>query len=67
MKNIELKVSGMMCNGCENRVQNALMQIDGVKEVKASYIEGVVRVFVKEDVNEEAIKAIIEDIGYNVI
>ena len=33
MKDILLHVEGMECTGCENRIQNALKDRDGVKEV----------------------------------
>ena len=35
MKETIIKVKGMVCNGCENRVQNALKTIDGIEEVIA--------------------------------
>ena len=31
MKEIVLKVNGMMCGGCENRVKNVVQNIDGVE------------------------------------
>ena len=33
MEEINLKVQGIMCGGCENRIKNALKAIEGVKEV----------------------------------
>ena len=67
MKELEIKVNGMMCSGCENRVQNALKQIDGIEDVKANHIEGNVKVTAREEVDENTIKETIEDIGYEVI
>ena len=66
MKEIVLKVSGMMCNGCENRIQNALKQIDGVEDVKANHVDGNVKLTANDDINEEIIKETITDIGYEV-
>jgi len=37
-----LKVSGMMCNGCEETVITAAKSVEGVKEAKASYLDGTV-------------------------
>ena len=37
MKKTVIKVNGMVCNGCENRVQNALKTIDGIEEVVANH------------------------------
>ena len=31
MKEINLKVEGMMCIGCENRIQNAVKNMNGIK------------------------------------
>ena len=64
MKELEIKVKGMMCNGCENRVQNALKTIEGVKEVVANHATGIVKVTANEEVSENSIKEKIEDIGY---
>ena len=66
MKETILKVKGMVCNGCENRVKNALKTIDGVEEVEANYTNGIVKVTSKEDVEESALKEKIEDIGFEV-
>ena len=35
MNEINLNVEGMMCGGCEKRIENALGDIKGVKKVKA--------------------------------
>lgn len=66
MKATIINVKGMVCNGCENRVKNALKTIDGVEEVEANYTNGIVKVTSKEDVEESALKEKIEDIGFEV-
>lgn len=66
MKEIILKVNGMMCSGCENRVQNALKTIKGVKDVKASHEEKAVKIALKQEVEEQLIKDKIIDLGYEV-
>lgn len=67
MKDIELKVEGMVCNGCENRVKNALKNINGVEGVDANYTTGIVKVTTSDDVLENTIKEKIEDIGFEVV
>ena len=37
LKEIEIKVKGMMCEGCENRIKNALSTINGV-EPSSTYV-----------------------------
>ena len=66
MKETIINVKGMVCNGCENRVKNALKTIDGVEEVEANYTNGIVKVKSKEEVGESAMKEKIEDIGFEV-
>ena len=66
MKEMKLKIEGMMCTGCENRVQNALKTIDGVEEVKANHQDGTARVKANDNVELSAIKEKVEDIGYEV-
>lgn len=61
-----IKVEGMMCEGCENRVQNVLSQIDGVEKVIANHKEGIVTVKSNNEVDKNIIKEKIEDIGYEV-
>ena len=66
MKELNIKVEGMVCNGCENRVQNAVKQIDGVENVVADYKTGIVKLTIAENVDENLIKEKIEDIGFEV-
>ena len=66
MKKITLKVEGMVCNGCENRVKNALKTIEGIEKVEASYKKETVIVRAKDEIQEESIKEKIEDIGFSV-
>lgn len=67
MKEIILKVQGMVCEGCENRVQNAIKTIKGVKKVVANHKEGTVTILAKESIDEKDCKEKIESIGFEVI
>lgn len=67
MNEINLKVNGMMCEGCENRVKNSLKNIEGVKEVTADHNTGNVTVNANNEVSKELIIETIEDIGYEVV
>ena len=66
MKEISLKVNGMMCSGCENRVKNALENLKEVNEVYADHTENKVTILLKEDIDINILKSTIEDIGYEV-
>lgn len=67
MKEIEIQVSGMVCGGCENRVQNALKTIKGIKKVVADHTSGTVTITCKEPITESEIKEKIEEIGFEVV
>ena len=66
MKELIIKVNGMTCGGCENRVQNVLKTIDGIQNVIASHKNGTVTITSKNDVSLDIIKEKIEDIGFEV-
>ncbi len=67
MKEIILNVDGMVCNGCENRVKNALEIIDEVENVVANYQTGTVTIMLKQEIEKNKIKEKIEDIGFSVV
>lgn len=67
MKELKLKVEGMVCEGCENRVKSAISLMDGVENVDANHNTGIVTVNAKEDLDIAKIKEKIEDLGYDVI
>lgn len=67
MKEIIIKVSGMMCGGCENRVQNAIKLLAGVEEVVANHEDGIVKVVSAENVTIESVKEAIEDLGFDIV
>ena len=67
MKKINLIVNGMVCGGCENRVKNAIKNIEGVENVTADHNTGKVIVISENEVSEEIIKEALEDIGYEVV
>ena len=66
MREINLKVEGMACTGCENRVKNALSTLDGVESVEASFEKCFVNVKLSKDVSLDTVKETIEDLGFTV-
>ena len=67
MKEIILKINGMMCGGCENRVKNAVGSIEGVESVIAEHTTGKVAVTANDNVSKEVIKETLEEVGYEVL
>ena len=66
---IEIKISGMSCTGCENRVENVLKNIENVESVNANYNTGIVEIGTNDiknlDIN--VIKETLEDLGYDIL
>ncbi len=67
MKKITLKVNGMVCSGCENRVKNALINIDGVSKVKANHKKNLVSITAKEEIDKSVLEKAIENLGYQIV
>ena len=66
---IEIKISGMSCTGCENRVENILKNIENVESVNANYNTGIVEIETNDikDLNIDVIKETLEDLGYDIL
>ena len=61
-----LSIEGMMCEKCEAHVRKALEALDGVAEVKeVSHDKNVAVVSINGDVSEDALKAAVEEAGYD--
>ena len=72
MKNnnkIEIRISGMSCTGCENRVENILKNIENVESVNANYNTGIVEIGINniKDLDIDMIKETLEDLGYDIL
>lgn len=66
---IEIKISGMSCTGCENRVENVLKNVENVKSVNANYNTGIVEIGTNDikDLDIDVIKETLEDLGYDIL
>ena len=66
---IEIRISGMSCTGCENRVENVLKTIENVESVNANYNTGIVEIETNniKDLNIDIIKKTLEDLGYDIL
>ena len=61
---MKINVKGMMCGHCEAHVKKALEAIDGVASANPSHESGTVEIETSKDVDEAAIKAAVEEAGY---
>ncbi|RLD79220.1 MAG: hypothetical protein DRJ10_09160, partial [Bacteroidetes bacterium] len=63
LETYKFSIKGMTCNHCKANVENALMQVSGVKKVEAN-IGNSIAVIVGTNINPDEIKNIIEGVGY---
>ncbi len=66
---IEIRISGMSCTGCENRVENVLKNIENIESVNANYNTGIIEIETNniKDLNIDIIKETLEDLGYDIL
>ncbi|MFD6326139.1 heavy-metal-associated domain-containing protein [Streptomyces sp. NPDC058442] len=61
------KVSGMSCGHCEGAVSGELSGIPGVSSVKAVAATGVVTVVSAAPLDEEAVRAAVDEAGFELV
>ena len=67
MKQMDLKVTGMDCSACEQRIQSTLFQLEGVVRSSADHVSGDVTVVIDPPrATEAAVRTAIEQAGYEV-
>lgn len=67
MEEVELRVNGMSCGACEQRIQRALAQVEGVVRSAADHRAAQVKVvFDPARTSAQAVQARIEQAGYDV-
>lgn len=59
-----LRVTGMSCSGCEETVESALGDLEGVTRVEADRESESVDVVADDDVSDEALTDAVRDAGY---
>ena len=55
----KILIEGMSCQHCVNHVENALEELDGVKQAKVSLEDRSAEIDLNHDVDDEKIKAVI--------
>ncbi|MER6343133.1 heavy-metal-associated domain-containing protein [Streptomyces sp. NPDC001595] len=61
------KVSGMSCGHCEGSVSAELSQLAGVTSVRAVAADGQVTVVSEAPLDEEAVRAAVDEAGYELV
>ena len=65
IEKLEVKVDGMTCDACQNHVNHAVNELEGIVSIKTSYANGnSIIQFDKTQTNQEEIKKAVESTGY---
>ena len=62
-----IKVNDLCCQRCADQMAIKIALIDGVRAAKASYKKNIIFVDVNESVTDEALKAVFDDTGMEVL
>ena len=67
MENIVLKINGMKCTGCSQRVERALKNTDGIKDARVNLETREANItYNKDEITYEQICETIVDTGFKV-
>lgn len=61
-----LRIQGMHCSTCKHSVESALASLDGVLYADADVNRGTAKVFLKKEVDDTALKEVVETKGFEV-
>jgi copper chaperone CopZ len=67
MEKIVLTVDGMMCGMCESHINDAVRAAFPVKKVTSSHTKGQTVILTEQDLDEDALRKIIDQTGYTVV
>lgn len=68
MKNIELKINGMHCTGCSNRLEKVLNNLEGIEIAYVDFETKIAIItYIEEKISLKDIEEAIIDAGFEVI
>lgn len=67
MTRITLKIDGMACGMCEAHINDAVREVYRVKKIVSSHRKGTTVILTDQEIDEEALRDIIDKTGYKVI
>jgi len=62
-----IRVEGMSCEHCAEKVKSALMEIEGVKSVAVNLKKGEVKIKYILDISDNTIVKAVSEAGYQVV
>lgn len=67
-KSVSLPIGGMTCINCQNKIEKALRNTEGILEVRVSYNKGIARItYDAERISLQEIVSVIESLDYQVL
>ena len=63
---MEIRVKGMKCSGCEERIKRVLKTIDGVLEVEANHETGLVKIKTNKEISLDLVKEKLTNLDFEV-
>lgn len=60
-----VKIDGISCSHCMNKIKNALLEIDGIVKVKVDNEKAII--YSIKEIDNNLIKKTISDLGYKVV
>ena len=67
MIEIKMQVDGMQCGMCETHINDAVRRAFQVKKVTSSHSKNQTVILSEKDINEDELREVIGDTGYEVI
>lgn len=68
MPDVTATIDGMHCSGCEERVENRLSRVEGVRSVEADHEKGTATVaFVAGQEDDALTREAVEDLGFDLV
>jgi len=67
MKEITIKIDGMMCPMCENHVNETIRNGFNVKKVTSSHKAGETVILAKDSIEKEALEKAVTALGYKML
>ena len=62
-----MKIDGMSCGMCEAHINDAVRGVFKVKKVESSHSKGTTQIISEAPLDDEELKAVIEQTGYTVL
>lgn len=62
-----VEVKGMMCGMCESHINDAIRKVFDVKKVSSSHRKGITEIISNEALDEDKLKATIDQTGYTAL